>query len=248
MMRTAYKLLSKAFPVVGCAIIVYWAHARRDVIFQGSQLSNGVRLTYTSIFTFAMEYISRYLHLHLWHCKYLWWIHGSHHHQYPAIGSKPTYDHGLPFVSPAVEMNDMFAVFFATVATCLMWAGVDDTTTLAKDCSVGMGIGVTLYGFSYFLGHDIVGHERCGKEVARFLRNQWPYLDRCARIHVQYHHKVKKRDDDDDPYGPPYGFWLGPQEIKCLAERGETYVPMPIVPKLLVWTAVCIHLAAAVVG
>lgn len=192
-----------------------------------------------------MEYVSRYLHAHLWHCSYLWWLHGTHHHQYPDMGSKPVYDHGNSYASPAIELNDIFALIFATLATGLMMAGVEYPSTFSKDCSAGIGIGVTLYGFSYFLGHDIVGHERCGKNIARLIRNLWPYLDECARVHVQYHHKLKQCDDSEDPYGPPYGFWLGPYEIECL-KKGHQYVPMPFCTKLMVWTATGIYGAALI--
>lgn len=247
-MRSTFKLLSKFFPIAGCAVIIYLAVVHGDTLFQDSQFSTIVRITYTAVFAYAMEYISRYLHCHLWHCKYLWWIHGSHHHQYPAIGSKPTYDHGNPFVSPAVEFNDVFAIVFASIATGLMWIGVEYPATFAKDCSAGMGIGVTIYGFSYFLGHDIVAHERCGKGIARAIRNVWPYLDECVSVHVRYHHKVKKRDDQNDPYGGPYGFWLGPSEVQCLESGHAEYVPMSVFPKLLVSIAVGLHVMALILS
>ncbi|KAL9190664.1 hypothetical protein ACHAXT_000370 [Thalassiosira profunda] len=231
------RLLSKAFPVAGCAAIAYWAHSRGSAIFDGSLVSNCVRASYAGLFTFLMEYASRYLHSHLWHCKYLWWIHGTHHHQYPKIGSSPTYAHDNAYVSPALEFNDAFGMLFATIATYLFLIGSEPPSTFAKDCSTGIGIGVTIYGFSYFLGHDIVGHERCGKRIARSVRRAWPYLDECAKVHVQCHHKMKKEDDHDDPYGPPYGFWLGPYEMKCLKENGQHYVPMPSLAKSLMWMA-----------
>ncbi|EED90945.1 hypothetical protein THAPSDRAFT_263437, partial [Thalassiosira pseudonana CCMP1335] len=138
----------------------------------------------------AMEYISRYSHCYLWHGKFLWWINGSHHHQYPAVGSTP--------------LNDAFAVFFATIATLAMWIGSEPPSTLTKDCSIGIGLGVTLYGLSYFVGHDIVAHERLGKGVANALRRAFPYMEQCASVHIR---------NDSDPYGAPYGFWLGPSEV-----------------------------------
>lgn len=74
----------------------WWAlatHGHKDDIFHERTLfSWGVRLAYTALFTFAMEYVSRYLHSHVWHCRYLWFIHGTHHHQYvlPLEASLPT--------------------------------------------------------------------------------------------------------------------------------------------------------------
>mmetsp|Transcript_656 Transcript_656/g.1379 ORF Transcript_656/g.1379 Transcript_656/m.1379 type:complete len:259 (+) Transcript_656:210-986(+) len=247
-MRAALKFLSRAFPVVECVIIAYWAYSRGSTIFDGSISSNCVRITYAALFAYVMEYASRYLHSHVWHCKYLWWIHGSHHHQYPAIGSSPTYDHGNAFVSPVIELNDAFAVIFATIATYLMWVGSCYPSNFSRDCSMGIGVGVTLYGFSYFLGHDIVAHERCGKKIARSIRRAWPFLGECARVHVQHHHKVKKEDDHHDPYGPPYGFWLGSYEIHCLQEKGQHYVPMPLPTKVLLWTALGLYALALILN
>mmetsp|Transcript_10714 Transcript_10714/g.16421 ORF Transcript_10714/g.16421 Transcript_10714/m.16421 type:complete len:146 (+) Transcript_10714:370-807(+) len=135
--------------------------------------------------------------------------------------------------------------FFATLATGAMWAGSGNPSTLAKDCATGIGLGVTLYGFSYFIGHDIVAHERLGAGVANFFRKAFPYLDECASVHFQYHHKLSKRSDDHDPYGPPYGFWLGPYEVECL-KRGEEYAQMPLAVKIVMWTSLGIFFAAII--
>lgn len=241
-MRAVYKLLSKIFPVAG-AVIVMWALALavygKGSMFHGRTLfSVGVRITYTALFTCAMEYVSRYLHAYLWHCRFLWWIHGTHHHQYPAFGSKPSYNHGNLYASPAIEFNDAFGCVFAVFATGLMWMGSGYPSALSHDCSFGIGTGVTLYGLSYFIGHDIVAHERCGKNVARGLKRMWPYLSECASVHVKHHHKLKP--GSGDPYGPPYGFWLGPNEIRYLAQ-GRQYAPMPRITKLLIWTSIGVY-------
>ena len=213
------------------------------IVFQGSLISNGVRMMYTALFAYAMEYVARYNHLYLWHSKYLWWLHGSHHHQYPAVGSTPSYDHKNKYVSPAIELNDIFPVFFATIAVYLISAGSVYPSSLAKDCWTGIALGATIFGLSYFTGHDIVAHERAGKRVAKFLRSLSPYLDKCADVHFKYHHKLTKHDDDRDPYGPPYGFWLGPYEVECL-KRGQEYAPMPPVLSFALKGAMLICLGA----
>ena len=245
---TIPKFISKAFPVVGAVVILTALVQSGDaLVVPGSFRSNFVRLSYTILFSIAMEYVSRYAHAYLWHSKYLWWIHGSHHHQYPKVGSSPVFDHGNPFVSPTIELNDVFAVFFATVSTLALWLGTTEPSALAKDCATGMGLGVTLYGFSYFLGHDIVAHERLGTGIAEWCRRTFPYMEECASLHFRYHHKLTKpstkdQGDDlhEDPYGPPYGFWLAPHEVQVLEEENLGYAPMPRGLKRTVWASVAL--------
>eukprot|EP00970_Alexandrium_tamarense_P018242 scaffold13324_cov206-Alexandrium_tamarense.AAC.12 len=245
-MHQLSRLLSKLFPVIATYIIAKYALPHINTILHCSNtLSNFVRITYTVLFAIAMEYISRYSHCYLWHGKFLWWINGSHHHQYPAVGSTPVYGHNNPYVSPAIELNDAFAVFFATIATLAMWIGSEPPSTLTKDCSIGIGLGVTLYGLSYFVGHDIVAHERLGKGVANALRRAFPYMEQCASVHIRYHHKLTKRSNDSDPYGAPYGFWLGPSEVECL-NRGQWYAPMPMSLKAISWIATLIFFASTI--
>jgi len=227
----------------GCIVIVVWMSNYGTRLFEGTRMNNVIRVVYAALFTVAMEYVARYSHLYLWHSKYLWWIHGSHHHQYPAIGSVPTYDHRNNYVSPVIERNDAFPVAFGVLAVALMDAGSNYPSTVAKDCWTGIALGATIFGLSYFTGHDIVAHERLGKRIARWLRSCSSYVDECATVHFKYHHKLTKRDDGNDPYGPPYGFWLGPQEVESL-KRGEEYAPMPRPYKAVLAVAVGVCMCA----
>ena len=46
----------------------------------------------------------------------------------------------------------------------------------------GVALGTTLYGLSYFVGHDIVAHERLGKGLSSFVKSRWPYAEECAKV------------------------------------------------------------------
>ena len=218
------RAVRTVLPVLGVLTIAYWMLLYGGSLFQGDAQSTAVRLTYMGLYAYAMEFVARYSHRYLWHSGPLWWLHGTHHHQYPKIGAPPRYDHSNTYVTPIIELNDVFPLFFGTIAVALLAYGSQWPNTLSKDCWSGMALGTTAYGLSYFTGHDIVTHERLGKGVARFLRSKWSYLDQCAEVHNRYHHKLKKQQGD--PYGPPYGFWLGPSEIEAL-RKGSDYAPMP---------------------
>lgn len=178
-----------------------------------------VHLFFTILLSFAMEYIARYEHQYLWHCKYLWYFHSSHHHQVAEFGAGPSKDDAErnKFVSTSsFELNDIFPVIFASTSiVVLYWTFNHTHPTLVHDIAFGCACGVSVYGTSYFIGHDLCAHERGGAKLASWLRQKVPYMALCAETHMKYHHKVNvDADNDVDPYGPPYGFWLGPKEVQ----------------------------------
>ena len=222
-------LMRGALPVLGALVTIaaMGGGAQLGSLFPGSfwRFGTAVRLAYTLLYTVGMEYLARYNHAHVWHSRGLWWLHGTHHHQRPPRGSAPAFRHNNPVISPALELNDIFPVLFSIPATALLWWGAQLPSSLAKDCWAGMALGITLYGAAYFTGHDVVAHERLGTGLAMRLRNMWPYLDKCAHVHRAYHHTAKNQEGD--PFGPPYGFWLGPQEVAALENDGKAYLAVP---------------------
>jgi len=148
------------------------------------------------------------------------------------------------FVSPTVELNDIFPLVFGPAATAALYWGTLPPCHFAKDCIAGMAMGITLYGISYFIGHDVVAHERLGTPLAQWLRSLSPAMEECARVHRKYHHTAK--DQQGDPYGPPYGFWLGPYEVECM-RNGQAYAPMPVWARLSLRTSWYAALAACAV-
>ena len=69
-----------------------------------------------------------------------------------------------------------------------------------------------------------------------------PTIAAAADLHQRNHHKLKK-GAPDDPYGPPYGFWLGEEEIIGWKEKGLDYTPMPFA-----WAVVLKSTFAVTVG
>jgi beta-carotene 3-hydroxylase len=91
------------------------------------------------LLTFAgMEGFAWVMHRYVMH-GVLWCWHRSHHE--PRTG--------------LFELNDLFAVVFATPAILCIWLGVN-----VQPWWLPVGLGVTAYGAVYFLFHDGLVHRR----------------------------------------------------------------------------------------
>jgi len=106
----------------------------------------------------------------------------------------------------ALEKNDFYAVVFAGVAILLFLAGETWWRPLTW-----IGLGVTIYGFLYFVLHDGLVHQR------------WPfkyiprkgYLKRVYQAH-RLHHAVKGKDGCVS-----FGFVYAPPVEKLVRELQE---------------------------
>jgi hypothetical protein len=187
-------------------------------------------VAYFAAFLVGMEYVARYEHQAFWHGPGAWFLHASHHHCEAAFGSTPNRQNIRHTVLPQGnkgswwENNDIFPVIFAclTVPVFYWTILVPPTNTLCKDCCLGMALGISSYGLSYAVGHDLCAHERGGAELAAWLRRTFPAMAACADLHVVHHHRIDNKGaaaTDEDPYGPPYGFWLGAQELELAGKR-----------------------------
>lgn len=113
----------------------------------------------------AMEGVAWFTHKYIMH-GVLWMLHKDHHLK----------DHEGFF-----ERNDSFFLLFATPGIILLYFGLTpEGTTLA----FWIGGGITLYGFTYFLVHDIFIHQRF-----KFLRNTDNGYFRAIRRAHKMHHK-----------------------------------------------------------
>ncbi|WP_339924069.1 sterol desaturase family protein [uncultured Cyclobacterium sp.] len=124
-------------------------------------------LSYILVGFVAMEFSGWFIHKYLMH-GLLWKIHKTHH----------------SYSKKFFELNDLFSFLFASVAIVLILLGV---STL--DHRFWIGTGITLYGFSYFILHDILIHRR----VKLFTKPKGGYLAGIFRAH-QAHHASRKRD------------------------------------------------------
>ncbi len=135
----------------------------------------------------GMEVFAYVAHRWVMH-GFLWVLHKSHHE--PRTG--------------AFELNDWFAVIFATPAIALILAG----TLTGMAALTWIGAGITMYGAIYAGFHDVLVHRR--------LRHSWNprsrYLKRIVQAH-RLHHAVESKHGTVS-----FGFLWAPPVRDLLAE------------------------------
>lgn len=114
-----------------------------------------------------MELASWLIHKYIMHGP-LWSIHKSHH------------EHSGSWL----ELNDVFTLFFSSLAIGLLIAGLK--TGYAP--FTGSGIGISLYGCTYFILHDVFIHKR----VKGWGRSNNFILKALADAHRD-HHRSRER-------------------------------------------------------
>ncbi|SEJ28847.1 beta-carotene 3-hydroxylase [Cyclobacterium xiamenense] len=115
----------------------------------------------------SMELSGWFIHKYLMHGP-LWGIHKTHH-----VHTKGYF-----------EWNDLFSLLFGSVAVILIFLGVE-----TLDYRFWMGIGISLYGMSYFFLHDVLIHRR----MKFFRKPKKGYLAGIFKAH-QAHHATRERD------------------------------------------------------
>ena len=125
----------------------------------------------------AMEGITWLTHRYVMH-GFLWFLHEDHHQK------------GKGFF----EKNDAFFLIFAIPSwLCLMYG-----LRLEIYWMAAIGAGIAMYGFAYFLVHEIIIHQR----FRLFTRSNNTYI-RAIRWAHKMHHKHLVRDP-----GESYGMLL----------------------------------------
>mgnify|MGYP002777091188 FL=1 len=114
---------------------------------------------------FGMEFMAWFTHKYVMH-GFMWHFHRDHHHK----------DHESWF-----ERNDVFFLIYATPGSMLMIFGI----MAGFDVRFFIGLGITLYGFAYFLVHDVFIHQR----FKWFRDTNHPYFLALRKAH-KAHHKV----------------------------------------------------------
>ncbi|MDN3669241.1 sterol desaturase family protein [Echinicola jeungdonensis] len=97
-----------------------------------------INIIFTLLGFLLMELAGWAIHKYLMH-GILWKIHKTHH--------KPS--------RSFLESNDVFSLVFGGVSILLMWLGHGNF-----DFRFWIGIGISIYGFSYFVLHDLLIHKR----------------------------------------------------------------------------------------
>ena len=119
-----------------------------------------------------MEFMAWFSHKYIMH-GFLWSLHKDHHIK----------DHNSWF-----ERNDLFFIFYALVSTgfVLLWGEAGFWPGLP------IGIGIFLYGMTYFLVHDIFIHQRF--KIFRNANNR--YAKAVRRAHKMHHKKIQKEEGE----------------------------------------------------
>lgn len=136
-----------------------------------------------------MEFMAWFTHKYIMH-GLLWYLHKDHHQVEPGF----------------FEKNDAFFLIFAVPsAYCYM------TGLMYNDFRLYIGIGISLYGFAYFLVHDIIIHQRF--KIFTHLDNR--YVKAIRRAHKMHHkHLGKEKGENFGMLVVPIKYWLNPNISK----------------------------------
>jgi beta-carotene 3-hydroxylase len=132
----------------------------------------------------SMEFWAGFLHEHFWH-GVLWRVHRSHHRKRRG----------------RFEANDALSALHAPIAVAFILYGCQGAQGALREVIFGVGIGMSLFGAAYFVMHDGLAH---GRLPVQFIARV-PLFARLRDAHRAHHGKGS---------AVPFGFFLGPQEIR----------------------------------
>jgi beta-carotene 3-hydroxylase len=144
---------------------------------------------------FGMEFMAWATHKFLMHGG-MWYFHRDHHQEERVF----------------FEKNDVFFLIYALPSWLCIMLGMIYNHYLP----VWIGYGIALYGFAYFLIHDVYIHRRF-----KWLRDiDHPYFMAIRKAH-KIHHKYRDKED-----GECFGMLIVPkkyyQEAKRTFQRKQT--------------------------
>ena len=132
-----------------------------------------------------MEFMAWFTHKFVMH-GLLWYLHKDHHQVEPGF----------------FEKNDSFFLIFAIPSAYCYVTGL-----MYHDLRLYIGIGISLYGFAYFIIHEIIIHQRF--KLWSRLDNR--YVKAIRRAH-KIHHKYLGKEDGEN-FGMlivPLKYWKNP--------------------------------------
>ena len=135
-----------------------------------------------------MEFMAWFTHKYVMH-GLGWYFHKDHHQTEPGF----------------FEKNDVFFLIFAIPSMLLIYFGV----MAGNDWRLFMGVGIMLYGASYFLVHDVFIHQR----LPWLKRTDNVYLRAIRKAH-KVHHKHRGKEE-----GECFGMLLVPIEYFRAARK-----------------------------
>lgn len=128
-----------------------------------------------------MEFVAWSNHKYIMH-GFLWQWHKDHH--------RKDHQKSLPLKTEEklFEKNDLFFLVYAIPAIILLITGF----TVRNTNLIFIGIGITLYGFTYFIIHDLIIHKRIN---ISFLNNKHNAYTKAIINAHSAHHKPKNKAD-----------------------------------------------------
>ncbi|WP_025761481.1 sterol desaturase family protein [Dyadobacter tibetensis] len=116
----------------------------------------------------GMECVAWLAHKYLMH-GFLWSLHADHHKR----DDKDFF-----------EKNDFFFLIFAIPGILCLYLGIYE----GYNTLLWIGLGITIYGFAYFLVHDVFIHQR----FKWFRNSNAPYFMAIRRAHKMHHKHLGK--------------------------------------------------------
>lgn len=137
-----------------------------------------------------MEGITWLTHRFVMH-GFLWYLHEDHHQKGPGF----------------FEKNDAFFIIFAIPSwLCIMLGSMNQVYWV-----VSIGAGIALYGFAYFLVHEIIIHQR----IKLFTRSNNRYIKAIRWAHKMHHKHLDKRE------GESFGMLIVPKKYWDKVRKDE---------------------------
>jgi beta-carotene 3-hydroxylase len=118
-----------------------------------------------------MEFVAWATHKYVMH-GFLWVLHRDHHVKDPGF----------------FEKNDAFFLIFAVPSWLCIMLGMMAHNWI----SVSIGAGIAIYGFAYFLVHEVFIHRR----LKWFKNTDSIYLKAIQRAHKMHHKHLGKQDGE----------------------------------------------------
>lgn len=147
-------------------------------------MSAGIAILITLITFLSMEAVAWLAHKYVMH-GFLWNLHEDHHVHKPGF----------------FEKNDAFFLIFAVPSATGFILG----STPAYRWMFFVGLGILIYGFAYFMVHEVFIHQR----FKWFTRSNNRYLRAIRKAHKVHHKHLTK--EDGECFGMlvvPFKYWL----------------------------------------
>jgi beta-carotene 3-hydroxylase len=128
---------------------------------------------------FFMEMVAWFNHKYVMH-GFLWKWHKDHHLSDNKKSEKTD--------QSRFEKNDLFFLIYAFPAVVLIITGL----IINYAPLLFIGLGITLYGFTYFFIHDIIIHRRMRIPLLQKRHNF--YIEALLKAHLAHHSAKNSRD------------------------------------------------------